>query len=82
MNESNMKEEDFNFAKKEANLFEEPSQVNLFETPEDESVKLSEIKHDKKIERIQLFLILFLVVVGSLVYFFGYDLFKPFIKVD
>ncbi len=37
---------------------------------------------DKIIGRIQIGLILFLIVSASLIYFFGYDLFEPFIKVD
>lgn len=44
--------------------------------------KMKEIKKDKVIERIQLSLILILIVVGTLVYFFGYDFFEPLIKVD
>ena len=37
---------------------------------------------DKRTERIQIGLIIFLIVIASLVYFFGYDFLKPFIKVD
>ena len=44
--------------------------------------KFEEIKKDKRIERRQIALIIILIVVGSLTYFFGYDLLEPFIKVD
>lgn len=44
--------------------------------------KFEEIKRDKLIERIQISLIIILVVVGTLTYFFCYDLLEPFIKVD
>ena len=44
--------------------------------------KFEEIKRDKLIERIQISLIIILVVVGTLTYFFGYDLLEPFIKID
>lgn len=58
----------------------------LFTTETDEKLQeeaKKEIKkEDKKIERIQLFLILFLIVAGTLVYFFGYDFFEPYIKID
>lgn len=47
-----------------------------------EEKKLKEISKDKLIERIQLFLIITLIVVGTLTYFFGYDLLEPLIKVD
>lgn len=38
--------------------------------------------HDKLIERIQIGLIIFLIISASLVYFFGYDLLEPYIKID
>lgn len=56
----------------------EESKIN-----EEEKLKrIKEMESDKKIERVQIGLILFLVVVGTLVYFFGYDLFEPYIKID
>lgn len=44
--------------------------------------KLARIMKEKKIERIQIGLILFLIVAGTLIYFFGYEIFKPFIPID
>lgn len=41
-----------------------------------------ELKKEKKIEKIQLGLIIFLVVSATLVYFFGYNLVEPFIKLE
>ena len=41
-----------------------------------------ELKKDKKIEKIQLGLILFLIVGATIVYFFGYSLVEPFIKLE
>lgn len=43
---------------------------------------LKEEKKDKRIERIQVFLIVFLVISASLFYFFGYDFIEPYIKID
>ncbi len=58
----------------------------LFTTDVDEKLqeeaKETIKKEDKRIEKIQLFLILFLLVVGTLIYFFGYDFFEPYIKID
>lgn len=57
----------------------------LFEVEDDKfdkEKKLKELKTDKLIERIQIGLILFLIVAGTLIYFFGYELFEPFIKID
>lgn len=34
------------------------------------------------VEKIQIGLIIFLIVSATLVYFFGYDLLEPFIKID
>ena len=47
----------------------------------EEDKKLEEIKQ-KKITKIQIGLIIFLVVFATLVYFFGYDFVEPFIKID
>lgn len=62
---------------------------DFFEDTKNETEKVEEItvkkekkNYDKLIERIQLGLIIFLVVAGSLTYFFGYELFEPFIKID
>ncbi len=48
----------------------------------EEEVNNENVIKDKKIERIQIGLIIVLIVVGTLVYFFGYDYLKPFIRVD
>lgn len=62
------------------NFFDEPKQEEIKE--EIVKVKKEKKNHDKLIERIQLGLIIFLVVAGTLTYFFGYQLFEPFIKID
>lgn len=80
MDNSNIFEEDFKFEEKDDKIEKSP-QIDIFEEVKDLS-KIKEIQKDRKIEMIQLFLILFLIVGGSLIYFFGYDLFKPFIKID
>lgn len=49
---------------------------------EEEIKKMNEIIKDKKIEKIQIGLILFLIFFASLIYFFGYDFLKPFIRID
>lgn len=60
----------------------------LFNVTEDEDRREEqlnqekEIKKEKKIEKIQLGLIIFLVVSATLVYFFGYNLVEPFIKLE
>lgn len=38
--------------------------------------------NDKLIEKIQIGLIIFLIISATLIYFFGYDLFEPYIKID
>lgn len=38
--------------------------------------------HDKLIEKIQIGLIIFLIISATLIYFFGYDFFEPYIKID
>lgn len=48
----------------------------------EEQIKNEEKKKDNKIFKIQIGLIIALVVVASLVYFFGYDLLEPYIKID
>ena len=60
----------------------------LFNVTEDEDRREEqlntekELKKDKKIEKIQLGLILFLIVGATIVYFFGYSLVEPFIKLE
>ena len=60
----------------------------LFNVTEDEDGREEqlntekELKKEKKIEKIQLGLIIFLVVSATLVYFFGYNLVEPFIKLE
>lgn len=48
----------------------------------EEEIKKEAEKKDKKIFKIQIGLIVALVLIASLVYFFGYDLLEPFIKID
>lgn len=60
----------------------------LFNVTEDEDRREEqlntekELKKEKKIEKIQFGLIIFLVVSATLVYFFGYNLVEPFIKLE
>lgn len=60
----------------------------LFNVTEDEDRREEqlntekELKKEKNIEKIQLGLIIFLVVSATLVYFFGYNLVEPFIKLE
>ena len=42
----------------------------------------SKKNYDKLIEKIQIGLIIFLIVSATLVYFFGYDILEPYIKID
>lgn len=59
-------------------LFEDEEEVvDAYE----EDQKKEEIKQNK-ITRIQIGLIIFLVVFASLIYFFGYNIVEPFIKID
>ena len=48
----------------------------------EEEIKKETEKKDKKIFKIQIGLIVALVLIASLVYFFGYNLFEPFINID
>lgn len=51
--------------------------------PLDDLIKEKPKKNkDKLIEKIQIGLIIFLIVSATLIYFFGYDLFEPYIKID
>lgn len=58
----------------------------LFVSDEDQKSidenELRDKKYDKLIEKIQIGLIIFLVISALLVYFFGYDLVEPFIKLE
>lgn len=57
--------------------------VNDEEDKKEEQLnKEKEAKKDRKIEKIQLGLIIFLVVSATLIYFFGYNLVEPFIKLE
>ena len=38
--------------------------------------------NDKLIEKIQIGLIIFLIISATLIYFFGYNFFEPYIKID
>ena len=69
------------------NIFEEAkkqenSPINIFNESIEKEKKIKSLSFDKKIEKIQLGLLLFLLVIGTLTYFFGYDLFESFIKID
>ena len=61
----------------------------LFDNNEEEIVidayeedKLKEDERQKKITKIQIGLIIFLIIFASLIYFFGYNFLEPFIKID
>ena len=58
-------------------LDEDEEVIDVYE----EQLEKEKIKQ-KKIGRIQIGLIVFLIVFASLVYLFGYDFFEPFIKID
>ena len=59
-------------------LFNEDEEViDVYE----ENLEKEKIRQ-KKIGRIQIGLIIFLVVAATLIYFFGYDFFEPYIKID
>ena len=59
-------------------LFDEDEEViDVYE----ENLQKEEIRQ-KKITKIQIGLIIFLVISASLIYLFGYNLFEPFIKID
>lgn len=77
-----VKEEDIPSIFENSNSSPMPSIFKTEENLSEENKKIKEVTYDKRIERIQLSLILILIVVGSLVYFFGYDLLKPFIPID
>ena len=61
-------------------IFEDDEFEELEKT--EEEIKKEETKKDNRILKIQVGLIVALVLVASLVYFFGYDLLEPFIKID
>ena len=60
----------------------------LFDNDEQEVVDayeedlLKEDEKQKRITKIQIGLIIFLVIFASLIFFFGYNFFEPFIKID
>lgn len=43
---------------------------------------IKKIDYDKIIEKIQIGLIIFLIVAGTIIYLFGYNFFEPYIKID
>ena len=47
----------------------------------EENLKKEEIRQ-KRITKIQIGLIVFLVVIATITYFFGYNIVEPFIKID
>lgn len=48
----------------------------------EQEIKNEEKKKDNKILKIQIGLIVMLFLIATLVYFFGYNLLEPFIKID
>ena len=50
------------------------------EIPLQEPIK--KVDYDKIIEKIQIGLIIFLIIAGTLIYLFGYSFFEPYIKID
>lgn len=69
----------------EENMIKIDRLFNIDEEEQEKNEKINdenEIKKDKKIEKIQIILILFLIVSATIVYFFGYDLLEPLIKID
>ena len=60
-------------------LFNQDDQEVIDAYEEDRQI---EKLRQQKITRIQLGLIVFLVIFASLVYFFGYNFFEPYIKID
>ena len=56
-------------------IIEEKNEIN-------EIVKETKTKKKDKVIIVQLILLLIWVILTLLVYFFGYDLFEPFIKID
>ena len=61
-------------------LFDKEEKETIVDAYEEDLKKEKLIQ--KRITRIQIGLLIFLLVFGSLVYFFGYDIFKEFIKID
>lgn len=62
-------------------LFAEEDEEEVVVDAYEEDLEKEE-KKQKMITRIQIGSIIFLFVIASLIYFFGYDLFEPFIKID
>lgn len=60
----------------------------LFSAPNEEVIDVyeeklkKEEKRQKKITKIQIGLIVFLIIFATVTYFFGYDIVEPFIKID
>lgn len=54
--------------------------INKEELLVNKSIKKKD--YDKIIERIQISLIIFLILASTLIYFFGYNFFEPYIKID
>ena len=87
--ENNEEIETLNIDENPSNTEENMIKIDrLFNVTEDEDRreeqlnKEKETKKDRKIEKIQLGLIIFLVVSATLIYFFGYNLVEPFIKLE
>lgn len=60
-------------------LFTEEEEEIVVDAYEEDLEK--EERKQKKITMIQIGSIIFLVIIASLIYFFGYNLFEPFIKI-
>lgn len=87
--ENNEKIETLDIDENPSNTEEDMIKIDrLFNVTEDEDRREEQLnteketKKDKKIEKIQLGLIIFLVVSATLIYFFGYNLIEPLIKLE
>ena len=85
MEEIEVLDEDFIEEKKEPDIIEldrlfsdeDEEVIDVYE----ENLKIEEARQ-RKITKIQIGLIIFLAVIASIVYFFGYDIVEPYIKIE
>lgn len=75
-NNSNSKSQVISFDR----LFDKEEEDFVVDAYEEDLKKEQSLQ--KKITRVQIGLLIFLFVFGTLVYFFGYDFFEPYIKID
>lgn len=84
--ESDIDDNDFEMIEIEDEPPKDKSEViNLYDVLNQELLTEEPLKkkdYDKIIEKVQIGLIVFLIVAGTLIYFFGYDFFEPYIKID